>query len=285
VLPGLVGSIPSPDSGVLHLGPLPIHLYGLMLALGVLAAAAVGERRWAAMGGDPKVIGEIGVGVVAAGVVGARLYHLFTGYDWDRNGLTGTIQIWKGGLSIWGAVGGGALAVVVLTRRRNLDTLAMCDALAPGIALAQAIGRWGNYFNQELFGRPSTLPWALEIDPQHRPAGYERFATFHPSFLYESLWMLLVVGVLLLAERHLSLRRGQTFALYVALYTSFRVFEEWLRVDPATKVGGIRFNALLSAALCVIALGWLLRLRRHGRPAGPVTDFSRGAQTSGGPVA
>src|SRR4051812_4145808 len=167
-----------------------------MLALGVVAAAYVSERRWVARGGDPKTIGQIAVPVVISGVVGARVYHLFTGYSWSDHGLIGTVQIWKGGLSIWGAVGGGLIAVIVLAHRRHLDMYMLMDAIAPGLLIAQAIGRWGNYFNQELFGRPSGLPWALEIDPAHRPVGYASDKTFHPTFLYESLWCLLVFGII-----------------------------------------------------------------------------------------
>src|SRR3954470_13709805 len=202
-----------------------------MLALGVVAAAYVSERRWVARGGDPKTIGQIAVPVVISGIIGARVYHLFTGYSWSEHGITGTVQIWKGGLSIWGAVAGGLIAVIVLARVRHLDVLALMDAIAPGVVLAQAIGRWGNYFNQELFGRPTTLPWGLEIDQPHRPPGYERYTTFHPTFLYESLWCLVIFGTLIWAERRFSFRRGQTLALYIAMYTFGRVWFEWLRID------------------------------------------------------
>src|SRR5258708_2002429 len=166
----VLGFIPSPSKGILHIGPVPLHAYGLCLALGVLVAATVAERRWVARGGRPGTIGEIGVVVVVSGVIGARVYHLFTGYDWSTGGIAGTVKIWQGGLSIWGAVAAGALAVVVVSWRKHLPTLRLMDAIAPGVVLAQAIGRWGNYFNQELFGRPSRLPWALEIDKAHRPA-------------------------------------------------------------------------------------------------------------------
>jgi prolipoprotein diacylglyceryl transferase len=268
--------IPSPKNGIVHIGPLPLHAYGLMLALGVLAAAYVAERRWAARGGDPKEIGQIAVPVVISGIIGARVYHLFTGYSWSAHGILGAFQIWKGGLSIWGAVAGGLIAVIVLARIRHLDVLVLMDVIAPGLAIAQAIGRWGNYFNQELFGRPTTLPWALEIDPAHRPAGYANDATFHPTFLYESLWCLLVFGVLLWAERRFRFRRGQTFALYVALYTFGRIWFEALRVDDATKLFGIRFNLMLSVVLCVGSTIWFVWLGRRApgatEPAPSVED-------------
>jgi prolipoprotein diacylglyceryl transferase len=248
-------------------GPLPLHLYGLMLAIGVLVAAWISEKRWAAAGHDPKEIGQIAIPVIIGGVVGARVYHLFTGYKWSEGGIVGTVEIWKGGLSIWGAVAGGAIAVIVMARRHKLDVLALMDAIAPGVVVAQAIGRWGNYFNQELFGRPTTLPWALEIDPAHRPAGYEKYATFHPTFLYESLWCLAVFGVLIWAEKRYHFRRGQTFALYIALYAFGRIWFEALRVDEASKIFGIRFNLLLSAALCVFGIAWFVWLGHRPRPS------------------
>ena len=256
--------IPSPDNGVLHIGPLPLHAYGLMLALGVLAAAKVAEVRWSRRGHDPKVIGQIAIPVVVCGVIGARIYHLFTGYKWSERGLIGTVEIWRGGLSIWGAVAGGLIAVFVVSRRRHLDVLELADVMAPGIVLAQAIGRWGNYFNQELFGRPTTLPWALKIDVAHRPPGYTQYATFHPTFLYESIWCLFVFAFLLWAEKRFHFRRGQTFALYVGMYCFGRIWFEALRIDDATKVfGGIRFNLLLTIALCIFGFVWFVYLGRR----------------------
>jgi prolipoprotein diacylglyceryl transferase len=259
------GFIPSPSNGILHVGPIPLHAYGLCLAIGVLVAAAIAERRWEAKGGRAGTIGEIGVIVVVSGVIGARVYHLFTGYDWRTGGLGGTFKIWQGGLSIWGAVAGGALAVVVVARHRGLPTLVLLDTMAPAVAIAQAIGRWGNYFNQELFGRPTRLPWGLEIDLAHRPARYVRFETFHPTFLYESLWCLAIAGLLIWAERRFRFIPGQTLALYVALYTFGRFFFELMRSDPATKLFGVRFNALLSAVLSVTAAVWFVVLARRGR--------------------
>jgi prolipoprotein diacylglyceryl transferase len=237
----------------------------LCLALGVLAAVAIAERRWEARGGRPGTIGEIGVVVVVSGVIGARVYHLFTGYDWDAGGLSGTVKIWKGGLSIWGAVAGGLIAVAVVAHRRKLPTLVLMDAIGPGLVMAQAIGRWGNYFNQELFGRPTRLPWGLEIDLRHRPARYVNFETFHPTFLYESLWCLAIFGVLIWAERRYKFVAGQTFALYVTLYTFGRFFFELLRSDPASELFGVRFNALLSAVLCVFGTVWFVMLGRRDR--------------------
>ncbi len=265
----MLGYIPSPKHGIVHIGPLQLHAYGLMLAIGVLAAAKIADIRWRQSGHDSKVIAEIAVPVVVAGVIGARVYHLFTGYSWDDGGVLGAFQIWKGGLSIWGAVGGGLLAVLYLSRRRNLDAVALLDAIGPGVVVAQAIGRWGNYFNQELFGRPSKLPWALEIDAAHRPLGYATIKTFHPTFLYESLWCLIIFGTIVLLERRRGLRKGQAFALYVAMYTFGRIFFEWIRIDPASKIFGIRFNLLLSAGLCAIGAFAFVRIGRRQTVAPP----------------
>jgi prolipoprotein diacylglyceryl transferase len=267
-----VAFIPSPKHGIVHIGPLPLHAYGLMLAIGVLVAARVAEHRWTRTGRDPKELSAIVVPVVIAGVIGARVYHLFTGYKWSEGGFVGAFEIWKGGLSIWGAVAGGIIALVVLARRRNLDALALMDAIAPGVVLAQAIGRWGNYFNQELFGRPTTLPWGLEIDKAHRPLGYANSATFHPTFLYESLWCLLVFGTIVFVERRYPLKRGQVFALYVAMYTFGRIWFEWLRIDDATRIFGIRFNLLLSIVLCVFGAVWFVWLGRRPQAASPDTQ-------------
>ncbi len=263
----MVGYIPSPAHGIVHIGPLALHAYGLMLAIGVLAAAKIADVRWRRSGNDPRVIGEIAVPVVICGVIGARVYHLFTGYKWSDGGIVGAFEIWKGGLSIWGAVGGGLVAVLLLARRRHLDTLALLDAIGPGVVVAQAIGRWGNYFNQELFGRPTRLPWGLEIDLAHRPLRYVNSSTFQPTFLYESIWCLIVFATIVWLERKHRLVKGQAFALYVSMYTFGRIFFEWMRVDPASKILGVRFNLLLSAVICVVSAAWFVRLGRAARPA------------------
>ncbi len=273
MLPALLAFIPSPSRGVFYLGPLPLHLYGLTLAIGVVAATYLAEYRWKRMGHDPKEVSQIAVWVIVAGVIGARLYHVITDYQLYTDDPLKALQIWSGGLGIWGAVMGGAIAVIILARKHRYDTLALCDAIIPGVVLAQAIGRWGNYFNQELFGRPSTLPWAVEIDFVHRPDQYKAFATFQPTFLYESLWCLLILGVLLWAEKLPSHRKGQTVALYIMLYTAGRFVFENMRSDPAHNIAGLRVNAWVSIALFLCGFAWFVWLARRREPdAATVTD-------------
>jgi prolipoprotein diacylglyceryl transferase len=265
-MPPMPASIPSPSNGTIDIGPIPLHAYGLLLAIGVLVAARIAEVRWVKRGHDAKDLTDSAVWIVIAGVVGARVYHLFTGYDWDEDGIAGAFKIWEGGLSIWGVLGGGVIAIVILARVKRLDLLALMDCIAPGVLVAQIIGRWGNWFNQELYGRPTDLPWGLEIDPQHRVEPYLDQETFHPTFLYESLYCLLVLPVILWSERRFRFRKGQTTALYLALYTFGRFWFEQLRVDPAEEILGMRFNAWVSALLCVGSVAWFVWLGRRGRP-------------------
>jgi prolipoprotein diacylglyceryl transferase len=256
--------IPSPSNGTINLGPIPLHVYGLLLAVGVVVGTLISERRWQRWGHERRDIGDIIVVVVIFGVVGARLYHVATDYQLFENHWIRVFEIWRGGLSIWGVIIGGALAVIVMTRIRHIDTLGIMDAMAAGLIVAQAIGRWGNYFNQELFGEPTRLPWGLEIDLAHRPAGYTQFTTFHPTFLYESLYLLILLGILLTVERRFVLRRGQSLALYLAMYTFGRFWFENLRIDPAHTILGLRVNAWVSLLTCVGAAGWFVWLGRRG---------------------
>lgn len=253
--------LPSPPRSVWQLGPLPIRAYALAILLGILVAVWVGQRRWAARGGNPEQVLDIALWAVPFGIVGGRLYHLAT--DWRTyfgpggRGLAGAVQIWAGGLGIWGAIALGGVGAWIACRRYGIVMPPMADALCVGVALAQAIGRWGNWFNQELFGKPTTLPWALEIGLAHRPPGYEQYATFHPTFLYESLWLLVVAGLVAVADRRLRLGHGRAFALYVALYCVGRLGMEMLRIDPATHVGGLRINIITAV---VVGLGALVYL-------------------------
>jgi prolipoprotein diacylglyceryl transferase len=236
-----------------------------MIALGVVAAVKVASDRWVAKGGRAEDMTAVATWGVPAGLVGARLYHVATDYQRFQGRWLHAFAIWEGGLGIWGGVALGALVGWIVARRRGCDATAMLDAVAPAIPLAQAIGRLGNWFNQELFGKPSTLPWALKIDPSHRPDGYLDQATFHPTFLYESLWNLLVVALVLWADRRWNLTRGRLFALYVAAYTVGRFWIEAMRIDDAHHVLGLRLNDWTSIVVFLAALVFLLRRRSAPR--------------------
>ena len=263
-VPPIPGFIPSPSSGTLHLGPIPLHMYGLLLAVGVVVATVITERRWQQWGHDRRDISQIVVVVVICGVVGARLYHVATDYQLFYGHWIRVAEIWRGGLSIWGVIIGGALGVIVMTRRHHYDTVGILDATTVGILVAQGIGRWGNYFNQELFGKPTRLPWGLEIDLAHRPAGYRQFTTFNPTFLYESLYCFALVGVILWVEHRFVLRRGQSLTLYLATYTFGRFWFENLRIDPAHHILGLRVNAWVALVACLAATAAFWWLGRHG---------------------
>jgi phosphatidylglycerol---prolipoprotein diacylglyceryl transferase len=267
----VLASIPSPDNGVIDIGPIPIHAYGLLLAIGVLVAAWIAERRWLARGFDRKTFNEMAIWIVVGGVVGARVYHVISDYQLFTHDWLRAFEIWRGGLSIWGVLAGGAIAVVVMTRIKHVEALPLTDCIAPGLLAAQAIGRWGNYFNQELFGGPTKLPWGLEISPSKRPPGYLNVQTFHPTFLYESLYCLFLLGVVLWVERRFRLRKGQMLALYLATYTFGRFFFENLRVDPANEILGMRVNSWVSAIVCIFAVAWFVWLGRRGSEYPPGT--------------
>jgi prolipoprotein diacylglyceryl transferase len=265
-------SIPSPGQGVWHLGPVPVRAYALCIILGVVAAVWLGEKRWIARGGRAGEVGDIALWAVPAGLVGARVYHVITDHDlyfgsgknaWDA------LAVWHGGLGIWGAIAGGALGALLGCRYYGIRMLPLMDALAPGLLLAQAIGRWGNYFNQELFGRPTDLPWKLEIDRAHRPDGFEDEAFFHPTFLYECLWNLGALGLVVWLDRKLRLGFGRAFALYVMAYCLGRGWIEHLRIDAVEydDVLGLRLNVWTSIVLFLGALAYFVVAgRRHPRP-------------------
>jgi prolipoprotein diacylglyceryl transferase len=261
----LLASIPSPSSGEVSVGGVALHAYGVMLLLGILAATWLTGYRWTRRGGDWDLVFRVAMWGVAGGVIGARLYHVVTSWSevpdpkWQ-----GVFEIWEGGLGIWGGIAGGVIAGAWVVHRSGNSVFAFMDAVAPGLLLAQAIGRWGNYFNQELFGKPTDLPWGLEIAVQNRPQEYISEPTFHPLFLYESIWNLLGVAVLLLVDRRFRIRAPGLFALYVAWYTAFRMYEETLRVDPAHEYFGLRLNFYVAAALFVLAIVTFVWSQRRG---------------------
>jgi prolipoprotein diacylglyceryl transferase len=254
--------IPSPETGVWDLGPIPLRAYAMFIVLGIIVAVVLGNKRYEARGGRPGVITDIAIWAVPFGIVGGRLYHVLS--DWQiyfgeqGRGFTAAFRIWDGGLGIWGAVILGGVGAWIGARRSGVVLPPIADAIAPGIALAQAIGRLGNYFNQELFGSPTTLPWGLEISPANRPEGYAEYATFHPTFLYESLWLVALALVVMWADRRFNLGHGRAFALYVLIYTVGRVWIEALRIDSANHILGVRLNVWTSILVGLGALAYLV---------------------------
>ncbi|TDX02469.1 prolipoprotein diacylglyceryl transferase [Kribbella sp. VKM Ac-2566] len=249
--------IPSPSQGVWHVLGLPIRAYALCILAGIFVGYWLGRRRWVARGGSATVLADIMFWAIPFGLVGARIYHVITDaelYFGEGKHPIDALKIWHGGLGIWGAVGFGALGAWIACRRAKVPFLAVADAMAPGIALAQIFGRFGNYFNQELFGGPTTKPWGLEIATDHRPAGYADFATFHPTFLYEAVWNLGVVALILLADRRFKLGHGRAFFLYVAAYTAGRAWIENMRIDTVNHFLGLRLNVWTAIILFVLAV-------------------------------
>jgi prolipoprotein diacylglyceryl transferase len=271
--------LPSPDRGVWHLGPIPIRAYALCIILGIVVAVTWGEKRFVARGGEPGTVLDVAVFAVPFGLVGGRLYHVAT--DWRTYFGPGgdpirALMIWEGGLGIWGAIALGAVGAWIGCRRRGVPLPFFADAVAPGILVAQAVGRLGNYFNQELYGGPTTAPWGLEIYERVDPATGlqdslngvavgDPIAVVQPTFLYELIWNLIVAGLIVVADRRLRLGHGRVFALYVAGYTLGRFFIELLRTDPATRVfGDIRINVVVSAVVFVLAVVYFVLARGRG---------------------
>ena len=273
----ILASIPSPSDNAISIGGLELRAYGLAIALGVIAAVWISRRRWAARGGDPDDISRIALWAVLAGLIGARLYHVLTDLHRFEGRWHHAFAVWEGGLGIPGGLIAGVGTGAYIAHRRGLPVAQLLDVVAPALPVAQAIGRLGNWFNQELFGRPTDLPWGLEIDPEHRPAGYLEVATFHPTFLYEALWNLALAGGLVLWERHHpGTRPGRLFALYVAGYAVGRAWVEALRIDPATRLLGVRWNIWMSAIVFFAAVAWLVfdswRARRKAESEPTVAD-------------
>ncbi|WP_030353561.1 prolipoprotein diacylglyceryl transferase [Streptomyces scopuliridis] len=249
--------IPSPSTGVLHLGPLPLRGYAFAILVGLFVALWIVNRRWVARGGKPGTTTDIAVWAVPFGLLGGRLYHVITDYELyfgEGRNWVDAFKIWEGGLGIWGAVALGAVGAWIGCRRRGIALPPYADALAPGLAIAQAFGRWGNWFNQELYGKPTDLPWALKIsEGPNREAGL-----YHPTFLYESLWCLGVAALVIWAERRFRLGHGRVFALYVAAYCAGRAWIEYMRVDEAHHILGLRLNLWTAMIIFVLAVVYLV---------------------------
>ena len=261
----LLAFLPSPAQGVWNLGFFPVRGYALAIIAGIFAAIIIGNRRYVARGGQAGVITDLAIWAVPFGIVGGRLYHVLTSWGtyFGPNGEPSrAIKVWEGGLGIWGAVLFGSVGVWIGARRKGLILPPIADAVAPGLAVAQAIGRWGNWFNQELFGRPTTLPWGLEIDAEFRPNGYTDFATFHPTFLYECLWCLAAAAIVVWADRRFRLGHGRVFALYRAIYCLGRGAIESLRIDASPELLGLRWNVWVAVFVGIAALLYVVLVGR-----------------------
>jgi prolipoprotein diacylglyceryl transferase len=290
-----LASIPSPHSGTVDVGPFSIHLYGVMLLLAIAACVALTGYRWVKWGGDWDLVFRVAVWGVAFGIVGARLYHDITSWSEVKaiDAWWAPFAVWKGGLGVWGGILFGVLAGAWIVHRSGNSVRLFMDAVAPGLLLAQGIGRWGNWFNQELYGKPTDLPWGLQIDEAHRGA-YIQYTTFHPTFLYEFIWDIVGVIVLLLVDRYFRIRRPGLFALYVSWYCFGRFFEELLRIDPAHEYLGLRLNAYVSIVVFVIStaffIWWQFIRKESGAdrprakkiiPEGPAMAVPKGRVRSG----
>lgn len=282
-----LGSIPSPGSGTLDLGPFTVHMYGLTLLAAIVVCVAFTGRRWVGRGGDWDLILRLAVWGVASGIVGARLYHVATSWDEVPDEWWGPFAIWRGGLGVWGGIALGCVVGGIVAKREGADVWLLADCLAPGLLLAQGIGRLGNWWNQELFGSATDLPWGLEIDVSRRPLETIDQATYHPTFLYELLWDFAAAAILVLViERRFRLRPPGIFAAYVMIYCAGRFAVEQLRVDPAHEIAGMRFNGWVAAVGFVAGAMWLWLSQRgdggDGRPAQPKMAVPRSRVRQGG---
>jgi prolipoprotein diacylglyceryl transferase len=272
--------IPSPPVSGIRLGPLAIHAYGLMYVIGIALAIHITARRWggaSAAGGDRSLVYDVAAWAVPAGLIGARIYFdATTPFDITPHAWWGPLAIWKGGLGVWGGIAAGAAAGVWRVRRAGASVGAFMNAVAPALGVAQAIGRVGNYFNQELFGKPSGLPWAVEISPAARanagiPAGDLKYATFQPSFLYEMIFDLALAALLIWLGRRRPVKPQGLFALYVAGYSAYRIFEETIRTDSSAYFLGLRLNFFVAITMTAAGLAWFALVQRRG-PRQPASD-------------
>jgi prolipoprotein diacylglyceryl transferase len=276
-----LASIPAPSVRDIEIGPLDIRIYALCILAGVVVASWLSMRRWAAQGGDPNLVLEVTLWSVLAGLVGARLYHVITSWEEVGDEWYSPFAIWEGGLGIWGGVALGVAVGAYVVYRRGESVTAMMDAAAPGILIAQGIGRLGNYFNQELFGGPTDLPWALEVDPSRRPAAYPDDPTFHPTFFYEMLWDFAGAALIIWAGKRFRIRPPGVFCLYVAVYSLGRLFWEQLRVDPSREFLGQRLNFYVALALLVGSIAFFVWTQRR-QPAEPPAAAPDAPRTPGG---
>jgi prolipoprotein diacylglyceryl transferase len=261
--------IPSPAVNGFHIGPAFIHVYGLMYVVGITLAILITRRRWLAQGGNPDLVAEVATWAVPAGIVGARIYFDITTPADIPPHWWGAFAVWKGGLGVWGGIAAGAAAGTWRVRRAGADVRKFMDATAPALLVAQAVGRIGNYFNQELFGKPTSLPWGLEISPAHRPPGYAAFSTFQPTFLYEMIFDLALAAALVWLGHHRTIRPPGLFALYVTGYSAFRIFEETLRIDSSEHFLGLRLNFYIATILTITGIVWFVVSQRGKRGAPP----------------
>jgi prolipoprotein diacylglyceryl transferase len=270
--------IPSPSSNGFHLGPVFVHYYGLMYVVGITLAILITQRRWQRIDGAPGLVGDVALWAVPAGIIGGRIYFDITTPQYIPHHWYGVFAVWDGGLGIWGGVALGAAAGVWRVRRAGADASAFADCVAPGLLVAQAVGRIGNYFNKELFGGPTSLPWGLSIPVNYRPAGYLTYTTFQPTFLYELIFDLALAAALVWLGHHRGIRPPGLFALYVMGYSAFRIFEESLRVDPSEHFLGLRLNMYVAIAGTLAGAVWFWYTQnRTVAPAGVPAGAPAGA--------
>lgn len=263
-----LGSIPSPQINSFMVGPFKIHFYALCILAGMILAIWLADRRLVQRGAKSGIALDIALWTIPIAVIGARIFHVLThsgDYFYPGADLTAVLRIWEGGIAIYGGLLGGALGAWIGANRAGVKFWSFADAVAPGILLAQVIGRWGNYFNQELFGLPTTLPWGLEINPTNAafPVGLPPETLFHPTFLYESLWSLIGVIILLALDKRLNLRWGKMFGAYLIYYSLGRVITENLRIDPSDIILGLRTNVWSAIGGAVVGLAIILWQRRQ----------------------
>jgi prolipoprotein diacylglyceryl transferase len=287
--------IPSPSISGFHIGPLEIHFYALMYLVGIALAIWITLRRWRAKGGDPDLVGDVAIWSVPAGIIGGRIYFDITTPMDIPHEWYGVFAVWSGGLGIWGGIALAAVVGAWRVRRAQASVAVFMDAVAPALLVAQAVGRIGNYFNKELFGKPTSLPWGLEIPLAYRPPGYTQYSTFQPSFLYELIFDLLLAAALVWLGHHRRIRPPGLFALYVAGYSGYRIFEETIRIDSSEHILGMRLNFWIALIMCLIGLAWFIRTQRNtkhspdevagGRPPEPDEEAAGTEESADAPSA